>query len=47
MGEQMFTKKSEVVDLPSVVSDSLVQSVDQTIYERPRFTISELLREFP
>jgi hypothetical protein len=29
MGEQMFTMKSEVVNWPSVVSEDLVQSVDQ------------------
>jgi hypothetical protein len=32
---------------PSVVSDELVQSVEQKICERQRFTISELLCEFP
>jgi hypothetical protein len=32
---------------PSVVSDDLVQSVEQKICERWRFTISELLYEFP
>jgi hypothetical protein len=32
---------------PSVLSDDLVQSVHQKIYERWRFTISELLCEFP
>jgi hypothetical protein len=32
---------------PSVVSDDLVQSVDQKICERWHFTISEFLREFP
>jgi hypothetical protein len=32
---------------PSVVSDDLVRSVDQKICERRRFTISELLCEFP
>jgi hypothetical protein len=32
---------------PSVVSDDLVQSVDQKISERRRFTISELSCEFP
>jgi hypothetical protein len=32
---------------PSVVSDDLVQSVDQNICERQRFTISELSCEFP
>jgi hypothetical protein len=31
---------------PSVVSDDLVQSVDQNISERWRFTISELSCEF-
>jgi hypothetical protein len=29
MGEQMFTMNSEVVGQPFVVSDDLVQSVDQ------------------
>jgi hypothetical protein len=43
----MFTMKSEVVGLPSVVSDDLVQSLDQKICERRHFTISELLCEFP
>jgi hypothetical protein len=47
MGEQMFTMKSEVVSRPSVVSHDLAQSVDQKICERWRFTISELLYEFP
>jgi hypothetical protein len=32
---------------PSVVSDDLVQTVDQKICERRRFTISELSCEFP
>jgi hypothetical protein len=32
---------------PSVVSDDLVQSVDQKICGRRRFTISELSSEFP
>jgi hypothetical protein len=31
MGEKMFTIKSELVRWPSVVSDDLVQSVDQII----------------
>jgi hypothetical protein len=31
MGEEMFTMKSEVVGLPSVVSNDLVQSVDQKL----------------
>jgi hypothetical protein len=38
----MFTVKSEVVGQPSVVSDDLVQSVDQKICERQHFTISEV-----
>jgi hypothetical protein len=32
---------------PSVVSDDLVQSVDQKICERRRFTILEVTCEFP
>jgi hypothetical protein len=47
MGKQMFTMKSEVVGRPSVVSDDLVQSVDQEIFGRRRFTISELSSVFP
>jgi hypothetical protein len=47
MGEQMFTMKSEVVSLPSAVSDHPVQSVEQKICERRRFTISEVSCEFP
>jgi hypothetical protein len=43
----MFTMKSEVVGRPSVVSDNHVQSVDQKISVRLRFTISELSCEFP
>jgi hypothetical protein len=43
----MFNTKSEVVGRPSVVSDDLVQSVDQNICERWHFTISELSCEFP
>jgi hypothetical protein len=42
----MFKMKNEVVGQPSVVSDDLVQSVDQKICERRRFTISELSCEF-
>jgi hypothetical protein len=34
-------------DRPSVVSNGLVQSVDQKICESRRFTISELSCEFP
>jgi hypothetical protein len=47
MGEQMVTMKSEVVGRPCLVSDDLVQSVDQKICESRRFTISELSSEFP
>jgi hypothetical protein len=47
MDEQMFTMKREVVDRPSVVSDDLVQSVDQKICARRRFTISEFSCECP
>jgi hypothetical protein len=39
-GEQMFTVKSEVVGLPSAVSDDHLRS------ERRRFTISEIECEF-
>jgi hypothetical protein len=39
--------KNEVVSQPSVVSDDLVQSVDQKICERWHFTISEVSCEFP
>jgi hypothetical protein len=39
--------KSEVVGKPSVVSDDLVQSVDQEISGRQHFTISEFSCEFP
>jgi hypothetical protein len=34
VGEQMFTMKSEMVSQPSVVSDVLVQSVDQKYCQR-------------
>jgi hypothetical protein len=34
VGEQTLTMKSEVVDRPPVVSDDLVQSLDQNICER-------------
>jgi hypothetical protein len=44
---KMFTMKSEVIGWPSVVSDDSVQTVDQKIYERQQFTISELSCEFP
>jgi hypothetical protein len=43
----MFTMKSEVVGWPSVVSDDLVQSVDERICEKRRCIISELSCEFP
>jgi oligoribonuclease (3'-5' exoribonuclease) len=47
-GQQIFTTKREVVGRASVVSDDLVQSVDQNICGRWRFTISEYLcDEFP
>jgi hypothetical protein len=39
--------KSQVVDWPSVVGDDLVQSVEQRICERRRFTVSEFSCEFP
>jgi hypothetical protein len=39
--------KGEVVSWPSVLSDDLVQSVDQKICERRCFTISELSCAFP
>jgi hypothetical protein len=38
----MLAMKSEVVCWPYVVSDDLVERVDQTIYEKRRLTISEL-----
>jgi hypothetical protein len=47
MGEEIFTMKSEVVGRPSVVSDDLVQRVDQKNGERRCFTISEPSCEFP
>jgi hypothetical protein len=47
MGKQMCTMKSEVVGRLSVVSDDLVQTADQKICERWRFTIPELSFEFP
>jgi hypothetical protein len=43
----VFGIKSEVFYWPSVVSDDLVQSVEQQICESRPFTISELSREFP
>jgi hypothetical protein len=47
MDERKFTMKSEIVGLPSVVSEDLVQSVGRKICERRRFTTSELSCEFP
>jgi hypothetical protein len=47
MGKQMFMMKSKVVGRSSIVSDDLVQSVNQNICERQRFTISELPCKFP
>jgi hypothetical protein len=44
---RMFTMKTKVVKQPSVVSDDLVQSVDQKNCERWHFTISEFSWEFP
>jgi hypothetical protein len=43
---RMFTMKREMVGRPSVVSDDLVQNVDQEVCERQHFTNSELLCEF-
>jgi hypothetical protein len=43
MGERMFMIKSKVVGRPSVVSDDLVQSVDQKICEKWQFTISGIM----
>jgi hypothetical protein len=39
--------KSEVVGWPSVVSDNLIQRVDQKICERQHVIITELQHEFP
>jgi hypothetical protein len=47
MDEQMFTMKSEVVGLPSIVSDDLVQRADQIICEGRSFTNQEVSCEFP
>jgi hypothetical protein len=48
MGKQISTMKSQVVARPAVVSDDMVQSVDNNKNcERRRFAISELLCEFP
>jgi hypothetical protein len=46
MDDQMFKTKNEVVGWLSVVSDILVQSADQNISERRRFTISKLSCQF-
>jgi hypothetical protein len=45
--EQMFTVESDVVSRPSVVNDDLVQSVDKSICEGRRFTVLEVLCEYP
>jgi hypothetical protein len=47
MSEQMLNMKSEVVSWSSVMSNDLVESVDQRICERQCFTISELSCVFP
>jgi hypothetical protein len=39
--------KKETVSRPFVVSDDLVHNVDQNIYEKQRFAVSELSCEFP
>jgi hypothetical protein len=44
MGAQMFKMKSEVVGRSSVLSDDLVQSVDQKIYEKFRWEFSQISR---
>jgi hypothetical protein len=36
----------ELSGRPSVVSDDLVQNIDQKLWERQRFTITELSRKF-
>jgi hypothetical protein len=46
-GKQKFTMRSKVVCRPFVMSDDLVQSIDQNICERWHFTIPELSCEFP
>jgi hypothetical protein len=43
----MLMTRSEVVGRPPKVSDDLVRSVDQQIYEGWRFAISEVSCEFP
>jgi hypothetical protein len=47
VGEQMFTMKNKVAGRKSVVIDDFVQSVDERIYEKWSFRISELFCEFP
>jgi hypothetical protein len=47
MGKQIFTMKSQVVGWPSVVSGDFVQCVDQKIYEKQPFRISEISCKFP
>jgi hypothetical protein len=46
MGEQIFTMKSEVVGQLECVMAILIQSVEQKICERRRFTVSEVSCEF-
>jgi hypothetical protein len=45
-GEQVFTMKREVVDRPSVVSDYLVQNVEQNRVKDGASQFSELSCEF-
>jgi hypothetical protein len=45
-GRKMFTMKAEVVGRPYLVSDDLIKTVAQKIYERWRFTISEIYVNF-
>jgi hypothetical protein len=47
MGEQIFTMKCGVVGWPSIVSNDLVQSVEEKNCERWCFIISELSCESP
>jgi hypothetical protein len=44
---RIHVNDEDISGWPPVVSDDLVQSIDQKIYERQHFTISELLCEFP
>jgi hypothetical protein len=47
MVEQMFTMMREDDAWQSVVSDQLVRSIYQKLFQRRRFTFSELTSEFP